>query len=467
MKEKYNSEKDLGNAFDSFKMPLDSNAFDAFKTELDKEEKRRKFIWWKFYGGILMSIILLGFIVVGVIYLSDFEATTKLSSDNTTIDNSIIESGERKKQSKSLTDNESRKTDYTEELSMGLKKDEQQLSKSKLDRRISSVKQSTSQGDISLENDGTLNNANQVLRTGSFTLSNEALGQQDIITPIIPERNPSSSFSDNEKTGNMAELDLGIIQEIGAIQFLNILPLVELENQIRKRIQILNDRVSPAKERYKSHFYFHSGVGVSQDDNFGFSDPFFETLKPKEFLLYVSAAYQISDNTAIELGLIRKNISLGFSLKDFTYSQKVGNMLSILRARVINKIWSPSQKIRFHMTNGIAMVKASSNFNEGLDFSTTTSGMDVPSFLSSINLGWEGLYSGNHFMYSGGLSMDYKVSEVIELNVGAEYSLGFNPVMSATLTYVAGEGIFKQIETNNNASYGSIALGIKYRLRKL
>ena len=50
MKGRYDSEKNLKNAFDKFEMPFDDVAFEKFSAELDKEEKRRRFIWWMFFG---------------------------------------------------------------------------------------------------------------------------------------------------------------------------------------------------------------------------------------------------------------------------------------------------------------------------------------------------------------------------------------------------------------------------------
>lgn len=163
---------------------------------------------------------------------------------------------------------------------------------------------------------------------------------------------------------------------------------------------------------------------------------------------------------------MRKNLSLGYTLKDYTYWEKLGSKVSLIRASMVNKIWSPSPKLNLNMTNGISMVKANKEFNSSVAFSKTISSMYDPTYISSIDLIWEGLYTSNHFMYFGGLSLDYNISQNGELNIGAEYSLGMKSIMKADLKYIEGESVIKNVETQTNSSFGSLSLGLKSRLRR-
>lgn len=468
MNEKYNSEKDLGKAFDRLEMPFDSSGFDAFKVELDKEEKRRKFIWWIYYGKILAPILILGFLIVAIVYLPDFNATPKHSSANAVNVNSVNESIEGKKQDVKSIELKTIIADQKDE------KDSKQLNGDSDNHtkilngngRGSAVEKSISVNFDVTNNIESVNKKNRIVNKGTIPVFNQTLNQQDFGALKIAEQNASISGLNEDMLVRPENHSAVVISKVEDIALLNIFGRIEIDKLSRLKIGILIDPVTPLIEKYKSHFYFNMGVGISKEDNFGQSDPFFDSLNPTEFLWYGSGAFQFSDNTALEVGLLRKNLSLGFHLSEFTYREKIGSKVSILRARLIHKILSPSRNIQIHMTNGVAMVKSTSAFNEGFDFSDGRSGMDDPAILTNINLDYVGLYSKNHFMYAGGLSMDLNIFKNVDLNIATEYTLGFKSIMKGNLNYVAGEGVLKEVETNSSASFASISLGLKYRLRK-
>ena len=468
MKERHNSEKGLKNAFDNYQMPFDNDAFDKFKAELDKEEKRRKFIWWMYYGKIIAPIVILGVALLAFVYLPDFNKNPKRTSATTIKANSVKESIENHKKDVEVVDLKNRTIDTNngeKKTPISVAGDVQHL-ESKNDNKVSSVKHFDGVNGSTTNDVGSLNKARVTVDNSNSTTVSDALNQHDLLPLKTPENRSSTLVLSKGKDDNGNKLNPLPNRKIEDTQLLNRLGLSKIESKNQQKFVPFEGQIIPFKGKYKKHFYFHLGIGASKEDNSGINDQFFEVLKPNEFIWYASTSYQLNTTTSFELGLMRKNLTLGYRLKDLTYSEITGNKVSIVRASMVNKIWSPSPKLNLNMSNGISMVIVTKDFNNYSDFSKTISDMNVPDYISKINLDREGLYSNNHFMYFGGLSLDYSLSQNVALNIGAEYSLGFKSIMKADLKYIEGEGIIKNVETQTNASFALISLGLKYRLRK-
>ena len=461
MKEKHNSEFFLKEAFNSFKMPLDNNAFDAFKAELDKEEKRKNFIWW-YYGKFLLGITMLLIAITAIIYLPEFQMDTKQSSKNNSDVNPVGDSYISEQQKSISSDYSSKENDLQQEESVEtIEASDSQLLRTSDKKEISRNELNRNAPSKTLSHIGY--NKNTTPDNNVYDRLGKDFYQND--SQSIGLDQPSSLFK-NKDEGLLENRKINLLNNVESISGLKQL----LSRETKKfNLDGKNNFDYPThshEEKYNSHFYFNAGIGMSQEDNIEVSDPIFEAVNSREFLWYASAAYQHSENTAFELSLLRKTVTVGFRLPGFFFLEKVGTKVSLIRARMTNKIWSPKHNISFRMTNGIAALRSSSSFNDGFDFSLTVSGMGDPFDLSNVNFDPNPTYSGNHFMYSGGLIMDYKLSDNIDLNIGADYTLGFKTLLNGVLTYVQGEGVPIEIQTSNNLSFGSITLGLTYRLRK-
>jgi hypothetical protein len=475
MKERYNSEKNLKKSFDNFQMPFDNDAFDKFKTDLDKEENNRKFIWWIFYGKIVAPILFISLLVIIIIYIPVINDNPKLTSANTITTNnkqnlsteSILETEQAEPElenstpsqveempnMKILADVNNGKTSLTYE---GATSNWVATNKRLIKEYI--IPQFSNQNTSSLR---PINN-NSIVPYSSDGLIKHNKSSSSDVSEVFDESNGLKKFIES----NELEIsERGPNQSVAEVQFIESLNKSHTTSENHIQVQY-DGLIKPYVEKFRKHIYFNLALGVTKEDNFGVSDPFFNISKTNEILWSTSLAYQFNPNTSVELSFMRKNISLGYSLENFDYWEKVGSKVNIFKLGLVNKILSFNPKSKLNLTNGVSIIYASQTFNEGADFGKTVSSQNIPDNISNINFDWQGLYSSNHFVFSSGLILDYQLSRNVEMTFGAEYNLGFKPIMRANLNYIEGEGILKNVETHSKGSFASFNVGLKYRLRR-
>lgn len=475
MKERNSAEKNLKSAFDNYEMPFDNDAFDKFKDVLDEENKKKRFIWWFSYGKWLIPILLLAFITYATFHFFYNQKQDKLSSssiENTKTSLSILSSDKKIEDSANTLNYENQYSTITTSPAESKTTKNEITSSEKIvpvpsnrnsieSRNKTSILNSSSDfSSLRTRNETTSENTTQLNYGNGSLINDKSINIISASEPSYPR--PLSSSSDSITN----EILRSVEKEAVNLILLNPFKIKPIKSQQKREKFIYTIKGKPRMEKFKKYIYFNVGTGMTFEDNFGTNDAFFDIQHTREYFWQSSVACQVSPTTAFELNYMQKNISIGFSMKDYSYSDRYAKKISMVKANMVNKIIPINTNLSLSMMNGISYIIAPSHINEFADSRNRFQAGELPNTISNIDSEWVGVYEGTHLLYSGGLRLDYMLSSRLEFSLAGEYTLGFNPIMKSSLSYIEGEGINKQVETQSNASFGSLSFSLKYILKR-
>lgn len=506
MKERYDSEKGLKKAFENYQMPIDNAAFEKFSLELDKEEKKKRFIWWLYYGKIIFPLIIVGLIALTV-YNPLSNNSKEVISENSETSNSDNRNNSNTANTKQADSDKSKHISSATKVNTNSSNNSRIKSSAITNNEDESITEVSLPGEEKLQNNPhsktTIEQSQSQLKDSNTKLStsadsrNETLNQNRTLNRS--QSNSTNSIANQEKSvgyGNSKSTSIGLKSNtafttptpLGSIEpgpslieiedseksrlkiegffLLDLLGPKDLYSQFEKSTVAFDKEINPYKVPFKKYFYFNVGGGVTIEDNHGPFNNLFKVSKTNDFFWRTSVAYQVSPTTAFEFSFMQKNTSIGFQMKDIVYTEKYTKKISLFKLNVVNRIWNINNRININMMNGISLIKAPGHINDFPDAKNTFQIGQFPNSITNIDSEWKGLYDGPHFLYSGGLNMNIMLSKMIELNVAAEYTLGFKSLMSADLNYIEGEGIIRQLQAKTTSSFASASIGLKYKLKK-
>ena len=508
MKERYNSEKELKKAMDNFQMPFDNEAFDAFSKELDKEDKKKRFVWWIFNNNMFIVLALLGVIALGLLFLhlsnsteeifstnedsktehttdqltsahSDKSATIDENQEPTQLSNQNDSDNLKQQASASSNTNDIQSANNTPAITnqLRLENGSEKGSEESIDHENVQNSTHSSVSDNAQKktpnNEGLNDGKNESTKTNSNTNDNP---DNHYGNANSDNRNTVSidQFSSPSLTGSVdaeATLDINKNREplrsnIEGLGLLDLLSPSLLESNRKAKKLPFDKEIEPYKEKFKKYLYFNIGGGITLENNHGPFNELFKVRKTNEVLWRISAAYQINPTTSFELSFIQKNASVGFEMKDYIYRERSAKKISMLKLGMNNRIWNITPNVSLNMSHGLSWILAPSHINDFADTKNTYQAAPFPEGVTNINSEWQGLFEGTHILLSGGLNLDIRLSKNLDLNLGAEYTHGTKPVMSSDLNYIEGEGIIRNLQALSNSSFASASIGLKYSLKR-
>ncbi len=457
MKEKYNSEKKLHDAFGSFQMPFEQEAFDKFIDALDKEKENRRVVWWRRFGLILIPFLILGSIASYALLQNRTvkEAPSSIQSENT-IPNSTVETSLLNDEASVNSEVQATEPVVRQELKKANLNDE-----SALDHSLSDTFDPTS----NLKKPYTPASMSSVLpqhsissKTITTNLYDDELSANTVGKEKETESLSAGLIPQNKDESKSVEAAIeNIFQPLKPLSNLTFPSLLQRQNE---DLDLFDLGLKPYVKPYKKYFYIRLFGGFATNDNFGPYDRYFNILDSREYTYGAALAFKFSPNHAVELSFSQHDFAVGYRYKEAGFTQKNGSRATVLKAALISRLWTLKEGIELNMTNGLAIMNSGNG-----SFGKRSFGQNTPTFIQESTIQRLEISSSRHVLFSAGLRMDVSLSRSLDLSFDSNYNLGFKPWMNSQLQYIEGEGVINTTESYSEGNFFSFTVGLKYSLK--